>query len=174
MGNRFKFVVMTLFVLAILGISTIGCSVKYSFSGASISPLVKTASVAYFNNYATLVTPILSPTLTDELTSKIQRETGLQLIREDGDVSFEGSIVDYRTDPVAISGDEYAERNRLTITVNVKFINKIQPEYSYDKNFSEFGEYNTSSMLSSVEPTLVPEIVEKLVENIYNEAFANW
>lgn len=151
-----------------------GCSVRYAFSGASISPLVKTASVLYFNNFATLVTPILSPTLTDELTTKISRETGLQLIREDGDVSFEGEITDYRTDPVSISAGEYAQQNRLTITVRVRFVNKIQPEYSYDKTFSEYGEYNTSSMLSTVEPTLVPEIVEKLVENIYNDAFANW
>lgn len=173
MKIQIKFAV-ALLVVALLGVSNMGCSVRYAFSGASISPLVKTASVQYFNNFATLVTPILSPTLTDDLVSKISRETGLQMVREDGDVSFSGEITDYRTDPVAISGDEYAMMNRLTITVVVRFVNKIQPEFSYDRTFSEYGEYNTSQMLSSVEGTLVPEIVEKLIENIYNEAFARW
>ena len=37
-----------------------GCKVTYSFSGASISPLVKTLSVQYFQNRAPLVQPGLS------------------------------------------------------------------------------------------------------------------
>lgn len=167
-------VLVCMLLLTVVGVAQMGCSVRYAFTGASISPLIKTASVSYFNNFATLVTPILSPMLTDELTSKISRETSLQIVREDGDVSFEGEITDYRTDPVSISGNEFAQQNRLTITVRVRFVNKIQPENSYDKTYSEYGDYSTTSMLSSVESSLVPEIVEKLIENIYNDAFAQW
>lgn len=151
-----------------------GCSVKYSFSGASISPEVKTATVIYFQNMATMVAPSLTPTFNDALTQKIQRETRLQLLREGGDVVFEGQIIDYRSDPVAISGNEYAVMNRLTIAVKVKYINNKEPQFNFDRTFSEYGDYNSSQMLNSVEGTLIPEIVDKLVQNIFNEAFSNW
>ncbi len=152
------------------------CSVKYSFSGASISPEVKTVSIAYFNNMAAMVAPILSPTLTDELTQKISRETGLQIVssEEPADISFEGEIIGYNSAPTAISGDEYATQNRLTITVRVRFKNIKQPNYSFNKTFSAYADYDTSQMLISIEGQLIPEVVKDLVENIFNEALSNW
>lgn len=151
------------------------CSVKYSFSGASVNyALSKTATVGYFNNMAAMVAPILSPTLTDELTKRIASQTRLQIVREDGDLEFQGEITDYRSDPVAISGDEYAVQNRLTITIKVKFTNKAEPKYNFEKTFSEFEDYNTNVLLTQAEQTLIPQIVEKLVEDIFNEALSNW
>lgn len=161
-------------LLIVLGVISWGCKVSYTFSGASISPDVKSCSVAYFNNMAAMVAPMLSPTLTDRLTQKIQNQTRLQIVREDGDVSFEGEIVDYSTAPIAISGDEYAMKNRLTIRVKVRFVNKKEPKLSYDKTFSSYADYDTSQMLISIESTLIPEIVDKLVDNIFNDAFSNW
>lgn len=127
---------------------------------------------------ATMVAPSLSPSFNDALTQKIQRETRLQIIRDGStppaDVTFEGQIIDYRSDPVSISGDEYAVKNRLTIAIKVKFTNTKQPEYSYERSFSEYADYDSSQMLTSIEGTLIPEIVTKLVQNIFNEAFSNW
>lgn len=150
------------------------CTVKYAFNGASIAPDVKTASVAYFNNMAPMVAPSLSPSLTDALTQKIQRQTRLAIVREDGDTSFEGEIVGYSSSPIAISGDEYASRNRLTITVKVRFINKKDPKLSYDNSFSAYEDYDTNQMLITIQDQLIPQIIEKLVENIFNDAYSNW
>ncbi|MEG2480372.1 MAG: LptE family protein, partial [Mucinivorans sp.] len=128
------------FILVCLGILCWGCKVSYTFSGASIAPAVKTASVAYFNNMAAMVAPILSPTLTDQLTQKIQNQTRLQIVREEGDVSFEGEIINYISAPIAISGNETATKNRLTISVKVRFTNKVDPKLSYDKTFSSYAD----------------------------------
>lgn len=164
-------------ILAIVLING-GCSIKYSFSGASISPDVKTATIVYFQNMATMVAPSLSPTFNDMLTQKIQRETRLQIIRDGStppaDVTFEGQIFDYRSDPIAISGDEHAVKNRLTIAIKVKFTNNKEPNLSFERNFSEYADYNSSELLTSIEGTLIPEIVTKLVQNIFNEAFSQW
>lgn len=151
-----------------------GCQITYKFNAASIPPNTKTATVMYFNNMAPMVAPLLSPTLTDMLTQKIQRETRLELVRDDGDVVFEGEIIGYNSAPIAISGDEYATKNRLTITVKVRFTNKQDPKLNYDKTFSAYDDYDTSQMLISIENQLIPTIVEKLVENIFNDAFSNW
>lgn len=163
-----------LLVILCLSLVSWSCSVRYAFNGASIAPDVKTASVIYFNNMAPMVAPILSPTLTDALTQKIQRETRLSIVREDGDVNFEGEIIGYASAPIAISGNEHATQNRLTITVKVRFTNKKQPVQSFDRTFSSYADYDTRQMLISIEGQLIPQIVEKLVENIFNDALAQW
>ncbi|MCC8088010.1 MAG: LPS assembly lipoprotein LptE [Rikenellaceae bacterium] len=151
-----------------------GCKVSYSLSGASISPDVKTVSIAYFPNSAAMVSPILSSTFTDELQTKFVNQTKLELVREDGDMNFEGEIIGYTSTPTAVTADDYATQNRLTITVRVKFTNKIEPEYDFQRNFSAYEEYNSNRMLSDVESELIPEIVEQLVDDIFNAAVSNW
>ena len=150
------------------------CKVKYSLSGASIAPEVQTVSIARFPNNALLVAPILSSTLTDALQDRFTRQTRLTLVREDGDLSFEGEIVNYASTPAAVSGDEYAVRNNLTITVRVRFTNRIDPNQSWDKTFSAFQPYDSNKLLQEAEPTLIPEIVDQLVEDIFNAAVAQW
>ena len=55
------------------------CKVSYTLSGASISPLAKTVSIAYIPNNAPMVAPILSSTLHDALQDKFMRQTGLNI-----------------------------------------------------------------------------------------------
>jgi len=151
-----------------------GCKVSYTFSGASIDPKIQTVSVSYFPNMAAMVSTILSPTLTDALTTKLSRETRLQVVREEGDISFEGEITDYRSSPMSISGDEYAVQNRLTIVVKVRFTNNVQPEYSFDRTFTAYEDYDTNRLLTTIEGEIIPQIVEKLVDDIFNAALSNW
>ncbi len=151
-----------------------GCTVKYSLSGASIAPEVQTVSIARFPNNALLVAPILSSTLTDALQDRFTRQTRLAVVPENGDLRFEGEITNYTSTPTAVSGEEMAVMNRLTITVRVRFANSYQPEFNYDKTFSSYSDYPSSQLLQEVESTLISEIVEDLVEDIFNEAVANW
>ena len=150
------------------------CKVSYSFSGASIAPEVKTVSIQQFQNLATLVVPVLSSQLTEALQDKFSRQTRLTLVREDGDFSFEGDITNYTSTPIAVTGDEYASMNRLTITVKVNFVNKIQPEYNFSRQFSAYEDYDSNQLMQEVEPTLLPQIIEKLVDDIFNQAVSNW
>ncbi len=152
-----------------------GCTVRYSFTGASISPDVKTVRVEYFPNMAAMVSTILSPTLNDELTSMIQRQTRLSFTNDDPDVTFTGEIIDYRSEPVSISAGEYAQENRLTIAVRVTFTNKKEPQLSFNnRTFTAYANYDSSQVLTSIESQLIPEIVEQLVQDIFNAAFSNW
>jgi len=160
-----------LFAVTIILVS--GCKI-YSFSGASISPLVKTASIQYFQNRASLVQPGLSQNLTDALIDKCKSQTNLNIINGLGDVNFEGEISDYNTKPLTVSADAEAAMNRFTITVKVKFTNAIDPEYSYEQSFSRYEDYNSSSDLSAVEAEFSKKIIEMIVEDIFNRAFVNW
>ena len=151
------------------------CTVKYSFSGASIPAAAQTVSIAYFPNNAAMVAPILSSTLTEALKDRFSRQTRLQQVSDGGDLAFEGEIVNYTSTTASVSSQEYAVLNRLTITVRVRFTNAIEPQYNINnRTFSAFADYDSNKLLQEVEGALIPEIVEKLVDDIFNAAVSNW
>jgi hypothetical protein len=150
------------------------CKVSYSFTGVTINPEIKTVSIQYFDNRAPLVQPQLSQIFTDALREKIQGQTSLNLVTGYGDVDFSGEIKNYETRPQAITGDETAALNRLSITVRVKFTNEIEPDKSFDTSFSRYQDYSSDLDLSSVEDEKIKLIVEDLMEDIFNKAFVNW
>ncbi len=150
-----------------------GCKVTYSFSGASTEGL-KTVSIQYFQNRASLVQPGLSQSLTDALIDKCKAQTNLNIVNGLGDANFEGEITDYNTKPLTVSADATAAMNRFTITVKVKFTNSSDPDLSFDQSFSRYEDYDSSSDLSQVEQDLSEKIIEMIVEDIFNRAFVNW
>lgn len=151
------------------------CSVKYGLTGASIAADVKTISVQYFVNRAPLGMTNLEQYFTDELKDKFKSQTNLMIVNNDmGHLNFEGEITNYSTKPMAITGNEVAAQNRLSITVHVKFTNEIEPEFNFDTNFTQFADYDSGLDLSAVEEELVEEIVEKLIEDIFNKSVVNW
>jgi len=166
---RRKLALITLSLLVLTG-----CKITYSFSGVNISPEVRTYTVDYFPNRAPIVQAQLSQLFTEALMDKIQGSTSLDLATEGGDVEFSGEITGYETRPTAITGEEKAARNRLTITVRVKYTNLVQPELDYDASFSRYEDYDSSRNLSDVENELIEIIVEYLVEDIFNRAFVSW
>ncbi|MCL2510890.1 MAG: LPS assembly lipoprotein LptE [Bacteroidales bacterium] len=151
-----------------------GCTISYSFSGASIPVEAKTYSVAFFRNNATLVEPTLSQTLTDALKNKMTNQTRLAQVDRNGDLAFEGAITNYvPSQPGAISG-ETAIMNRMTITVSVKFTNTIEPAQSFEKSFTQYTEYDSQIDLMSIKDASISTVVELLVEDIFNQAVVNW
>jgi hypothetical protein len=161
-------------VLMVLSQAHSSCKVNYSFSGVNISPEVLSYSVQYFQNRAPIVQAQLSQVFTEALMDKIQSNTSLDLSTDGGDVQFSGEISRYETRPTAISADETAARNRLTITIRVKYTNLLEPDLDFDTSFSRYEDYDASLNLTDVEDELIELIVEYLVEDIFNKAFVSW
>lgn len=146
----------------------------YSFTGASIPPEAKSFSVQQFPNNALLVEPLLSDQFSNALRDRFMNQTSLQMINANGDLDFEGEITEYVTSPVAIQSDQTAALNRLTITVNVRFTNKFDESKSFESKFSQYVDYPSSQDLNSVKDGLMTEIIDMLVDNIFNKAVVNW
>ena len=161
-------------LLLILVVGLPSCKVTYSFSGVNISPEVTTYTVQYFPNRAAIVQAQLSQVFTDALLDKIEAGTSLEMTPSGGDVEFSGEITGYATRPTAITGDEIAAMNRLTITVKVKYTNYLEPELDFDTSFSRYEDYSSSLNLADVEGELVILIVSILMEDIFNKAFVSW
>lgn len=160
--------------LFIILLSVCSCGkVTFNMSGASVAP-AKTCQVNYFENRAEQVNPRLSSEITNSLKDKIQSNTSLILVNSGADVLFEGEISGYNIQSQAVTADGVPSKDRLTITVKVKFTNEVKPENSYDKSFSRFYEYSSSVSVTSIESTAVEKILEELMDDIFNEAFSSW
>jgi len=164
--------------LLIISISTlifaVGCTVKYSFTGASIPSDAKTVFIGDFRNMSLLVNPSLSNDITEAMKDKFVNQTSLKLGDENSDLYFEGTITDYNTQPTAIKSGDVASQNRLSVTVKVKFVNNKDPKSNFDTSFSRYQDYDSQLSLTDVEDELVATIVEELVEDIFTKAVVNW
>jgi len=164
--------------ILILTIIVNACKIGYSFTGASISPEVKTVFIDFFTNRARVVNPMLSQTFTEAMKDKFVNETGLSMEREQGDLEFSGEITGYEVRPLSIQqseqGRDFASMNRLTVTVKVVFTNNKDHEQDFNTSFSAYYDWESTRSLNEVESSAVDVIVEQLVEDIFNKSVANW
>lgn len=162
--------------LAILVLTTVlaaSCGI-YSFSGTSIQPDVHTITINYFDYTALKVNPSLSNDITEALKNQFRKMTRLEQVEMDGDLEIEGAVTGYDVSASAVTANEVAALNKLTVTVKVTFTNRKYPEDDLEQNFSAYSEYNSMESLESVEQTLCAEIIDKLIEDIFNATVAQW
>ena len=147
----------------------------YSFTGTSIQPDVKTVTINYFDYQALKVNPSLSNDLTVALQDKFLKLTKLEQVDMDGDLEIIGEVTGYDVKAMAITANEQASQNRLTVNVKITFVDRKYPENSFEnKSFSAYADFDAMQQLDAVEATLCEEIVEKLVEDMFNGTVANW
>ena len=146
----------------------------YSFTGASISPDVKTVSVQYFPNHAATIEPTLSQVFTERLKDYFLEQTNLSLETKLGDLNFSGEIVKYEVKPIAIQANEQAAQNRLTIAVKVKFENTKDDSKNFEQKFFRYADYDSGQSLAEVEDVLIEQITNELAEDIFNKTVVNW
>jgi len=146
----------------------------YSFTGASISPDVKTVAVAYFPNRSATIQPSLSQVFTEKLKDYFLQQTNLSLETDAADLNFSGEIVKYEVKPIAIQANEQAAQNRLTIAIKVKFENQKDESKNFEQKFSRYADYDSSQSLAEVEDDLIAQITNELAEDVFNKAVVNW
>ena len=162
------FVFSLLFLLSTL----CGCGV-YSFTGATIQG--KTINIHVLDNKARNVVPTLSPTLTAKIKSRILSQTGLSPMNTDNtDYDISGAITGYDVTVSGVQNVQTASQNRLTITINITFKNKLNPKDDFTQSFSRFADFPGDQTLQTVEAGLIETIGDQLAYDIFNKAFVNW
>jgi hypothetical protein len=146
----------------------------YSFTGTSIQADVNTITIPYVEYKALRVNPSLSSELTDALQDKFRKLTRLEQVDMDGDLELVCEITGYDVKATAVTADEQASQNRLTVTVKVEFTNRKYPEDDVSKSFSAYEDFDATMSLDAVEGTLCETIIDKLVEDIFNATVAQW
>ena len=151
------------------------CSISYKFNGASIDyTKVKTITISDFTNQASYVNPTLAPDFTESLKDIYIRQTRLEQVTSNGDLALEGEVTGYDFTPMAVKEDALASQTRLTITVRVRYMNNTNPDEDFEQSFSAYREFDSNLMLQQVESSLCAEIIEEIVDQVYNATVANW
>ena len=161
-------------ILSTLIFINFGCG-TYSFTGISISDKTKTFQVNYFQNTADLIEPGVERDFTLALQDIILNQTNLSLVKNNGDLIYEGEIVEYRISPTTATARNTADQNRLTVSVNVRFINKYDGESDFEKRFSFFYDYaGSAQLIGAQKTTALEEIFDRITQDIINTSLANW
>ncbi len=162
-----------LFVILITALLVASCGI-YSFTGTSIQPDVRTITIPYIENKAQRVNPALSNDLTEAVQEKFRKLTRLEQVDVDGDLELICEITGYDVKATAMTADEQAAQNRLTVSVKVEFTNRKYPEDNVSSSFSAYEDFDATQSLDAVESGLCESIIEKLVEDIFNATVAQW
>ena len=165
---------LRILALSLAAFAVSACGI-YSFSGTSIKPDVKTITINYFEYKAMKVNPSLSNDLTEAVRNQFRRMTSLEQMDMDGDLEITGQVTGYDVRASAVTAGDVAAMNRLTVTVKVDFTNRKYPEEDFTgKSFSAYADYESTTSLDAVESTLCAEIIDKIVEDIFNATVAQW
>ena len=166
---------MRFFIIITYLIILQSCSVKYSLTGASISPETTSFQVNYFQNNAPLIEPGIERDFTNKLIDLLINQTSLELVKSNGDLVYEGEIVEYRISPTTATSDNRAAQNRLTVGVNVRFYDLKDPDADFEKRFSFYYDYPASAQLiGSQKDTAMEEIFERITQDVFNASLAKW
>ncbi len=150
----------------------VSCGV-YSPYGAATSG-AQSFSVSKFEAIHPLVSATSALSITEALVDRVQRQSVLKLEGEKGELQFSGKVVGWSVQPINVQGDETAGANRITITVDVVYINTLNEKLSFQRNFSRFVDMPSTSDLFSIEDEIVEEIGELISQDIFNASLGNW
>lgn len=146
----------------------------YSFTGGNTGD-AKTIQVDFFPNQAPIVEPALTQRFTNDLQDLFTRQTNLTLTTNNGDLYFSGEITDYKVMPMSGTSNQTAAQNRLTVTVNVRFVNKLIPKDDFEKTFSFYDDFDANAQLTGgVLESAMDKIIERITQDIFNASVAKW
>lgn len=161
--------------LLIFSLGLLSLNACYTLSGSSIRPEWETIRISTFPNYAPYQNPNLSQLFTNELQDIFNNRTKLNLSTDDNsDLLIDGEITGYQQSSVAIQANEIAGKNRLTVTVRVRYQNNKDESKSFDRSFSAYEDFEANLTLQQAEDSLLDSIMEQLTTQIFNAIAMDW
>ena len=152
-----------------------GCTISYKLNQASIDYTVtKTFSVEPFTNRASYQWAPMAPMFNTTLTDKYNDQTKLRQVKRDGDLALSGEITSYDQTNKSISADGYSSMVQLKMTVRVKYSNRNKREDDFERTFSSSREYDSSQQLSAVQEELVQQMIDDIVDQVFNQTVGKW
>ncbi|MCR4569000.1 MAG: hypothetical protein K5661_01210, partial [Bacteroidales bacterium] len=145
------------FVILAVALAAVSCGI-YSFTGTSIQPDVNTITIPYVENKAVRINPSLSNDLTEALQEKFRKLTRLEQVDVDGDLELVCEITGYDVKATAITAEEQAAQNRLTVQVKIEFSNRKYPEDDESNSFSAYEDFDDTMSLDAMEGGLCEAI----------------
>ncbi len=160
--------------ILLLSILVNACSVSYSLSGVNVAKNIKTFQVDYFPNNASLVVPGINDDFRNMLIDKISQSTNLEEVKTGGDYIYEGEISSYDIQPVALTSEQTAAMNRLSISIKITFTNQKNDKDNYTKTYTYYYDYPANKSRLDIQDDAHQDIFKKILNDIFNDTLAKW
>lgn len=174
-GSRGRGWRKALFVSSFLSliVSFAGCG-YYSFTGASIPETIRTIAVPLAEDQSLGGVPGMNEALTDFLVERFVRQTrlGLEPDENAADAVLVAAIEQYRNEPVAVTGDEVAALNRVTITVRVRYLDQVEDEERLARSFTASAEYDATQIDDEQETAVA--VLRQIADDVFTAATSDW
>jgi hypothetical protein len=150
-------------------------SCSYSFKGANPPEGIKTIFVPTFADNSGFGLPTLAEDLTKLLKNKFIKDNTLEYedkTKADGMLTcVVKSVID---EALVVSGGETVSKRKITIVVNVEFQNLKKKKTIWKKDFSNWGEYDSSTGGFSKRDEGIKQAEDKITDDILLEVISNW
>lgn len=150
------------------------CSINFNFTGGKVDTSLETLFVDIFSNEAEIVVPYLGQLTTEKIQDRFLTQSRLSITSGAADVALSGAITRYTIIPTAISGQDRAEQNRMTIAVRVNFENNQDANESWEQTFSAYQDFDADLDLSSIERDQIEEILDQITQDIFSKSIGKW
>ena len=172
MRSRVLIIVATLFFMAS---GVMSCVPSYKLNASSIDyNVIKTITIETFQNRATYQWGPMSPMFNTSISDIYNRQTKLRQVKRDGDLVISGEITSYDQTNKSISATGYSSMVQLRMSVKVKFVNNKHHDDDFERSFSATREYDSSQQLASVQEELVQQMMDDIIDQVFNATVANW
>ena len=173
-NNKHNLRYLSLFCFVFLFLFLVSCSVSYRLEGGSVNyDLTKTIQIAEFPDRTSSYSPLASM-FNQALKKRFIEQTRLKEVNANADIELSGEISNFDVANLAVKSDAYSSQTRLTITVRVQYYNNKENGKNVEQSFSAPREYPSTKSLNEVQDQLIKEIIDELVDMIYNATIANW
>lgn len=150
-----------------------GC--PYSFTGASLPADMKSIAIPIFEDLSGFGEAGLREKITDELRRKFTDDNTLKISdRKISDTILEGAILSVRDEPSVITGAERVSTRRITLSVKAIFTDMRSRKTIWEKNFSQWGDYDATGGGIASRQTGFQTAIEKLTEDILIATVSDW
>ena len=164
---------LLLVVVALLTFT--GCSISYRFNGGTIDyTQIKSIAISDVTNRAAIVYPRFAASFTEALNDMYTSRTRLAQRRGEADLELECTITGYDLSTASVGQDNFADRTKFTVTMQVKYTNRVNPKESFDRSFTAYRDFRRDQQFNAVQDQLLAEITEDLTKQIFNATVENW
>ena len=162
-------------IYTLLSLTLVSCSISYRFNGSSINyDKVKSISIESFPIRSAYVWAPMEAMFYNDLTDAYSHKTKLKVLKKNGDLQLSGEIVEYSQTNKSVAADGFSAQTQLKMTVNVRFVNNSEHKEDFEQRFSATTVYDSSQQLVAVQEALVEEMIDDIVDQIFNATVAKW
>lgn len=150
-------------------------SCNYSFKGSSPPEGIKTIYIPGIRDESGFGLPTLGENMTVLLKNKFINDRTLEYAEKTiADGMLTCVIKSVQDEVLVVSGGEQVSKRKITITVSADFENLKKSKTIWKKDFSNWGEYESSSGGFSKRNDGILSATDKITDDVLLEVISNW